>query len=320
LPHRDRIEQVTISRPQGRLFYFGRSKRMRLKMRFKDADAVLTKDTGSEVDGDSISDGGAVCGYASTWDREPDSYGEVVVKGAFAESLAHWAQLNADGRYIPLLFAHNREDPKHNIGLVKVAREDERGLYIEAEFDANNEKAQYVRKLVKEGRLYQFSFGYHVREGGWAQIDKKDVYELRKLDLLEVSLVQVPANQHAEVTEVKDAGIIQTKAGRRNSKKDENALRDLVTQIDAMRESILALIGDDDEDVDDGKGAEFDTKDSDDAQDEQDEQDASDEKSADELGQKSAEGGEGEQKPEGHEVDEKTRLEAYRTAILSGLR
>jgi hypothetical protein len=133
-------------------------------------------------------------------------------------------------------------------------------------------------------------------------------------------LVQVPANQHAEVTEVKDAGIIQTKAGRRNSKKDEDALRDLVTQIDAMRESILSLIGDGDEDGDDGKGAEPDTKDSDDAQDEQDEQDASDEKSADELGQKSAEGGEGEQKPEGHEVDENARLEAYRAAILSGLR
>ena len=283
----------------------------------KGTDAILTKDAGTEVSGGDGTDGGTVCGYASTWDREPDSYGEVVVKGAFAESLVHWAQLNAEGRYIPLLFAHNREDPKHNIGLVKVAREDERGLYVEAEFDADNEKAQYVRKLVKEGRLYQFSFGYRVREGGWAQIDKKDVYELRKLDLLEVSLVQVPANQHAEVTEVKDAGTIQTKAGRRNSKKDEDALRDLVTQIDAMRESILALIGDDDEDGDDGKGAESDTKDSDDAQ---DEQDASDEKSADELGQKSAEGGEGEQKPEGHEVDEKTRLEAYRAAILGGLR
>ena len=31
---------------------------------------------------------GAIVGYASTWTREPDSYGDVVAKGAFAECIA----------------------------------------------------------------------------------------------------------------------------------------------------------------------------------------------------------------------------------------
>lgn len=273
----------------------------------KDADAITTKDAGASLSEDAVTDGGTVCGYASTWDREPDTYGEVVTKGAFAESLAHWSQLNEDGRYIPLLFAHDRKDPKHNIGRVKLAREDERGLYIEAEFDPENEKAQYVRKLVKEGRLYQFSIGYRTRDVAEATIDGMYVRELRKLDLLEVSLVQVPANQHAEVTEVKD-GDVQTKAGRRNSQKDEDALRGLLDQLDAMRNAVVALIGDDaDEDADESDGGKADdtapTKDDD----------------ASDTGEKSTEGDEGKAMSEGHEVDEFARVEAYKAAVLAGL-
>ena len=44
--------------------------------RFKDASGVP-----------EVTDGGSVRGYASTWDREPDSYGDVVAKGAFADTL-----------------------------------------------------------------------------------------------------------------------------------------------------------------------------------------------------------------------------------------
>ena len=38
---------------------------------------------------------GMIVGYASTWTREPDTYGDVVAKGAFAE---HIEQLKAEGR------------------------------------------------------------------------------------------------------------------------------------------------------------------------------------------------------------------------------
>ncbi|MBR3383688.1 MAG: HK97 family phage prohead protease, partial [Atopobiaceae bacterium] len=100
-------------------------------------------------------DGGRVCGYASTFDRERDAYGDVVAKGAFAKTLERWKGI---GKPIPLLYGHNTSDPKYNIGCVTEAREDERGLYVEAEFDAESEVAQDVRHLVKTGRLYQFSF------------------------------------------------------------------------------------------------------------------------------------------------------------------
>ena len=51
--------------------------------------------------------GGGITAYASTFDREPDSYGDVVAKGAFADTLRVWRD---SGRPIPLLFAHNMDE------------------------------------------------------------------------------------------------------------------------------------------------------------------------------------------------------------------
>lgn len=165
-------------------------------------------------------DGGTVKGYASTFVREPDSYGDVVAKGAFAKSLERWESLAADGKSIPLLYGHNTDDPKYNIGRVVSAREDDYGLYIEAEFDAENETAQYVRKLVQEGRLYQFSFAFSVLDQGETELDDgRKANELREIDIFEVSLVQIPANQTAIVTEIK-SDEPEAKSGRRNSAKD----------------------------------------------------------------------------------------------------
>ena len=119
---------------------------------YKDSGHVLEK-----------AEGGSVRGYASTFDRDPDCYGDVIAKGAFTRTLAEW-EAKGEGVCIPLLYGHNTDDPMYNIGKVVKAYEDERGLFVEAEFDAENEKAQYVRKLVKEGRLYQFSFALDVKD------------------------------------------------------------------------------------------------------------------------------------------------------------
>lgn len=166
--------------------------------------ARLQKDGAASV---NMTVGGMVTGYASTFDREPDSYGDVVRRGAFARTLAEW---RAKGKPIPLLYAHNTDDPRHNIGRVVEAREDMRGLYVKAEFDADNDLAQYARKLAQQGRIYQFSFAFSVRDAGMVTLaDGTRANELRDLDLYEVSLVTVPANQHAVVTgvkEVRDSG------------------------------------------------------------------------------------------------------------------
>ncbi len=208
-------------------------------------------------------DGGIVKGYASTFDRDPDAYGDVVAPGAFADSLARWKALNAEGKYIPLLWGHDTDDPKSNIGRVIEAQEDERGLLVTAEFDENNEKAQYVRKLVKEGRVYQFSFAYEIHDQASVELENgMKANELRKLDVFEVSLVQIPANQHATVEEIKSwngetvAEIadeeIELKAGRRNSSKDADDLRKIGDLAASISDVVNGLLADDEAEATDG--------------------------------------------------------------------
>ena len=151
---------------------------------------------------EDVADGGEVLAYASTFDRVPDSYGDVVARGAFAKTLADW---QASGNPIPMLFGHRTDDPRMNIGAVIEAEEDERGLKIRARFDEENEIAQYTRKLVKEGRLTKLSFAYDTLDAAPVVLeDGTRANELRELKLYEVSLVPIPANQLTEVIEAKD--------------------------------------------------------------------------------------------------------------------
>ena len=142
-----------------------------------------------------------IIAYAATFHEEPDSYGDIIAPGAFTETLQKWEESNAN---IPLLFGHRMDDPLLNIGVVTEAEQDETGLKVKAVFDMTNERGAYAYKLVKEGRLSKLSFAYDVLDAAPRELDGMTVNELKKLDIFEVSLVPVPANQHAEVLEVKD--------------------------------------------------------------------------------------------------------------------
>ena len=173
---------------------------------------------------------GIVEGYASTWTKTPDSYGDIVIKGAFTETLK---KRKATGHPFPLCFNH---DFDQIIGAVFEAEEDDYGLKIRASF-LNTPAAQEKRELVKEGIVWQFSFAYSVL-GAEAPTEEERkqgiVQKLTKLDLYEVSLVPVPANQTAIVTEVKNDEEVEVKAGKRNSAKDEALIRDAISALQAL--------------------------------------------------------------------------------------
>ena len=173
---------------------------------------------------------GIVEGYASTWTKTPDSYGDIVIKGAFKETLK---KRKATGHPFPLCFNH---DFDQIIGAVFEAEEDDYGLKIRASF-LNTPAAQEKRELVKEGIVWQFSFAYSVlgAEAPTEEEKKQGIYQkLTKLDLYEVSLVPVPANQTAIVTETKNDDNAEVKAGRRNSAKDEELIRDAISALQAL--------------------------------------------------------------------------------------
>ena len=168
-------------------------------------------------------DSGTISGYFSTYDRIPDSYGDVIAPGAFTDTIK--ARMES-GHPFPLCWNH---DLDQIIGSVDPAyiKDDEHGPHMTARF-FDTPLAQEKREIVKSGVVYQFSFAFDILDQGPVELeDGVKANELRKLDLFEISVVPIPANPRAEMTEVK--------SGRRNSKKDADTIRQAI----ALLESVL---------------------------------------------------------------------------------
>lgn len=186
---------------------------------------------------------GMIEGYASTWIRRPDAYGDVVKQGAFKNTLE---QRWNGGKGIPLLWAHQMNELSSYIGKAD-AEEDEKGLHFVATFD-DTEEAQRVRDLYKDGRLSKFSFAFDIKEEGITTLeDGTKANELKELDLFEISCVCVPANDDAGVVSVK-AEEPKVKSGKRNSAKDADAIRQAIT----LLQGVLGEL-DEVDDTDDGE-------------------------------------------------------------------
>lgn len=140
--------------------------------------------------------------YASVFDNV-DSYGDVMVKGAFARSLADWAAKDAP---IPALWGHNMSDPDYNIGHVLDAKEDDHGLRVRVSIDLDSPKGATVYRLLKSKRVREMSFAFWVQNSRDGEKDGHYVRYVDDVDLIEVSVVPMGANPEAEVLAVKAAG------------------------------------------------------------------------------------------------------------------
>ncbi len=197
---------------------------------------------------------GEFVAYASVFGNK-DSYGDVVQPGAFANTLKAWGAKEA---VIPLLWGHKTDDPDYNIGEIVSAEEDEHGLKVHARLDLEQPKAATTYKLLKSGRVSQMSFAYSVTEGEYVQPEgegktwRDSYYSLKELDLFEISVVPIGANQETEILAVKAAAeSLRVKAGRALSAKNEDALRDAKKQLEeaaASIDTVLAVLGDEVED------------------------------------------------------------------------
>lgn len=139
---------------------------------------------------------GQFLAYASVFGGPPDSYGDIVDQGAFAKSLAAWAE---KGDPLPLLWGHDMNDPFSNIGHVVAAEEDEHGLKVHGQLDLENPTAMQVYRLIKGRRTTDLSFAYDVKDAEKAE----DGNHLREIDIFEVSIVPIGANRLTDVLAVK---------------------------------------------------------------------------------------------------------------------
>ncbi|MDV6278204.1 HK97 family phage prohead protease [Rhodococcus erythropolis] len=188
---------------------------------------------------------GEFIAYASVFGNK-DSYGDVVQPGAFANTLKAWAEKAIP---IPLLWGHNTADPDFNIGQIVKAEEDAKGLKVHARIDLESPKSAQVYRLLKAGRVSQMSFAFAIVEGefieptGEGKSWRDAYYSLKELDLFEVSVVPIGANQETEILSVKAAASsLRAKAGRVLSSKNETAIRDTITQLEVAAESLKAVL------------------------------------------------------------------------------
>lgn len=137
---------------------------------------------------------GSLTGYASV-KNNVDSYGDVILDGAY-KNLDTLTKLGWSG------FNHSSKP----VGMVTVAREDAKGLYVEIEFHSTAE-AQEVRKIAKErmekGLDLGMSIMFKTMDSSWGERDGDEVRELKAIEVVEAGFVMMPANTAATVTGVK---------------------------------------------------------------------------------------------------------------------
>ncbi len=149
----------------------------------------------------SVKDDGTFVGYGSVFGNI-DSYQEIVVPGAFTESLA--AQ-KAAGRLPALLWQHRSGEP---IGIYTDMREDSVGLHVEGKLALKTTRGAEAYELLKMSALSGLSIGFNTREDSYDKVT--GIRTLKKVDLWEVSLVTFPANDAARISAVKTIESIST--------------------------------------------------------------------------------------------------------------
>ena len=138
---------------------------------------------------------GEFSGYGSVFGNR-DSYGDIVEKGAFAKTLAEHAEKGS----MPKLFWQH--DPWMPIGKWLEIEEDDIGLKVTGRLNMEVQQGREAYALLKAGDIDGLSIGYRVLK---AEDDEtQNVQFLKELDLVEVSVVSLGANDRALVSAVKN--------------------------------------------------------------------------------------------------------------------
>ena len=138
---------------------------------FYTVGTVSTKDVGE----DSL----YIEGYANT--TEKDRMGDVIPSYVWMKGMENYIKN-------PIVLAyHNYEKP---IGRTEDYSVDSKGLFIRARI---SKAAGDVYHLIKDGVLAAFSVGFIVKDAEY-NVDA-DIFVIKDVDLLEISVVPVPANQ-----------------------------------------------------------------------------------------------------------------------------
>jgi HK97 family phage prohead protease len=145
-----------------------------------------------------LTEEGSFEGYASTFGGAPDSYGDIITPGAFAESLAKHRREGT----MPMMFFGHQSSAELPIGDWTDMSEDGKGLWAKGRVALDDPLGARVHLALKSKRVRGLSIGYETRK---SRPDEKrpGVNHLDEVHLWEVSVVNFPANRRARVDAVK---------------------------------------------------------------------------------------------------------------------
>lgn len=150
-----------------------------------------------EIKASSLKDSGEFEGYGSTFGGKPDDYGDIIAPGAFADSLA---EHKAAGTMPKLFWQHDVSKP---IGKWLEAEEDTKGLFLKGRLNMDVQQAREAYSHLKNGDIDGLSIGYRIKE--YSVETDTSIWTLEKVDLREVSIVSIGANENATISSVKAA-------------------------------------------------------------------------------------------------------------------
>lgn len=131
-------------------------------------------------------------GYASVFGGV-DTYGDTIMPGAYANTLK--------SRERPVQLRWNHWGPV--IGKWLEMREDDKGLWVKGELTPGHSVAEDAYALMKHGAVDGMSIGYRVKQA--TEYPEDGRRELKEIELVEISIVESPADNAARMTGVKSA-------------------------------------------------------------------------------------------------------------------
>lgn len=141
-----------------------------------------------------------------------DSYGDVIQKGAFKDTLKDWKKQK---KLPPMLVQHGgwmiTDMDALPIGKWDEMDEDDTGLRVKGRLiNLDTERGKTIHGAMREGALDGMSIGYRAKEFALGTKPEEPRRTLKKVDLVELSVVTFPANGKARVDGVKSAEDIKT--------------------------------------------------------------------------------------------------------------
>jgi len=171
-------------------------------------------------------------GYASVFDGV-DSYNDTILKGAYKDTIANRS------RPVAMYFNHAsfRSDMPATIGKWTAMEEDGKGLYVKGQLSLGHPTADAIYASMRNETIDGLSIGFKIPENGY---DLRDgIRYLKKIDLVEVLVVDNPADNNARISLDSVKSDIESIKSIREA---EEFLRDAANLSNSSAKALLAQI------------------------------------------------------------------------------